>query len=286
MPSLDWYNCPIVIPYYGGKYELSKVLVPLIPHHKRYVEVFAGGLSMFFRKHKVEWNVLNDIDNNIINLYICVIKKHDKLVENLFWLPKSRKLFLDFREEIKENKKIEIPDPIQAAKYFYCIRYSFNKLVHTPFSMNKDMNKDWDKEFKYSKRFLGNATIENLDFETLFSKYIPREGDFWYLDPPYFIATEKGNYYMNNFSVEDHFRLKGCVDKIDEYGGKFMISYDYRQEVRDLYSKYNLQTINLKYSGATHDARKTERKEYIVMNYEPVSQVEMFKEKKNEQKRR
>jgi len=286
MPSSDWYNCPIVIPYYGGKYQLSKSLVPLIPHHKRYIEVFAGGLSMFFRKHKVEWNVLNDIDNNIVNLYMCVIKKHDELVENLFWLPKSRKLFLDFREEIKENKKIEIPDPIQAAKYFYCIRYSFNKLVHTPFSMNKDMNKDWDKEFKYSKRFLGNATIENLDFETLFSKYVPREEDFWYLDPPYFIATEKGNYYMNNFSVEDHFRLKECVDKIDEYGGKFMISYDYRQEVRDLYSKYNLQTINLKYSGATHDARKTERKEYVVMNYEPVSQVEMFKEKKNEQKRK
>jgi len=285
VPSLDWYDCPIVIPYYGGKYELSKVLVPLIPHHKRYIEVFAGGLSMFFRKHKVEWNVLNDIDNNIVNLYMCVIKKHDELVENLFWLPKSRKLFLDFREEIKENKKIEIPDPIQAAKYFYCIRYSFNKLVHTPFSMNKDMNKDWDKEFKYSKRFLGNATIENLDFETLFSKYVPREGDFWYLDPPYFIATEKGNYYMNNFSVEDHLRLKGCIDKIDEYGGKFMISYDYRQEVSDLYSKYNIQTLNLKYSGATHDARKTERKEYVVMNYEPVSQVEMFKEKENEQKR-
>ncbi len=283
MPSHDWYDCPIVIPYYGGKYELSKVLVPLIHHHKRYIEVFAGGLSMFFRKHKVEWNVLNDIDNNIVNLYMCVIEKHDELVKNLFWLPKSRKLFLDFREEIKENNKIEIPDPMQAAKYFYCIRYSFNKLVHTPFSMNKDMNKNWDNEFEYSKKFLGNATIENLDFETLFSKYIPREEDFWYLDPPYFIATEKGNYYMNNFSVEDHLRLKECVDKIDEYGGKFMVSYDYRPEVKELYSKYNIQTINLKYSGATHDARKTERKEYIVMNYEPVSQVEMFKEKENEQ---
>tara|TARA_Y100000296_G_C5145784_1_gene243598 strand:+ start:244 stop:1104 length:861 start_codon:yes stop_codon:yes gene_type:complete len=283
LPSHDWYDCPIVIPYYGGKYELSKVLVPLIHHHKRYIEVFAGGLSMFFRKHKVEWNVLNDIDNNIVNLYMCVIEKHDELVKNLFWLPKSRKLFLDFREEIKENNKIEIPDPMQAAKYFYCIRYSFNKLVHTPFSMNKDMNKNWDNEFEYSKKFLGNATIENLDFETLFSKYIPREEDFWYLDPPYFIATEKGNYYMNNFSVEDHLRLKECVDKIDEYGGKFMVSYDYRPEVKELYSKYNIQTINLKYSGATHDARKTERKEYIVMNYEPVSQVEMFKEKENEQ---
>ena len=107
MPSLDWYDCPIVIPYYGGKYELSKILVPLIPHHARYVEVFAGGLSMFFRKPKVKWNVLNDIDNNIINLYMCVIKDIDKLVYYLNWIPKSRKLFLDFKGEIKEQKEFE-----------------------------------------------------------------------------------------------------------------------------------------------------------------------------------
>jgi len=282
VPSLDWYNCPIVIPYYGGKYELSRTLVPLIPHHKRYIEVFAGGLSMFFRKHKVEWNVLNDIDNNIVNLYMCVMKKHNELVKNLFWIMKSRKLFLDFREEIRKNKEIEIPDPVQAAKYFFCIRNSFNKLIWTPFSMNKDMNKDWDNEFRYSRRFLAGATIENLDFQTLFSKYEPREGDFWYLDPPYFIATEKGSYYMSNFSLEDHLRLSECVNRIDEGGAKFMISYDHRPEVKELYSKYNMQTLNLKYSGATKDARVIERKEYIIMNYEPVAQVEIFKEKANE----
>ena len=62
LPSHDWYNCPIVIPYYGGKYELSKVLVPLIPPHKRYIEMFAGGLSMFFRKTKAKWNIVNDKD--------------------------------------------------------------------------------------------------------------------------------------------------------------------------------------------------------------------------------
>ena len=282
MPSLDWYDCPIVIPYYGGKYELSKTLVPLIPHHSRYIEVFAGGLSMFFRKPKAKWNVLNDIDNNIVNLYMCVIHKHDKLVENLFWIPKSRKLFLDFREEIKENREIEIPDPEQAAKYFYCIRNSFNKLIHTPFSMNKDMNKNWDEEFRYSKIFLGGATIENLDFGTLFDKYYPKEDDFWYLDPPYIIATEKGSYYMNNFTIEDHTRLRDCVNKIDEANGKFMVSYDYRPEVKELYKEYNVQTLNMRYTGATKDARKTERKEYIITNYEPVSQVEMFKEKINE----
>ena len=105
---------------------MSRKLVPLLPSHDRYIEVFAGGLSMFFRKHRVRWNVLNDIDNNIINLYISVIERYDELIDKLFWIPKSRKLFLNFREEIKEGREFDIPDPYQAAKYLYCIRFSFN----------------------------------------------------------------------------------------------------------------------------------------------------------------
>ena len=276
MPSHDWYDCPIVIPYYGGKYELSKVLVPLIPPHKRYIEMFAGGLSMFFRKPKVEWNVVNDKDNNIVNLYTCVMHNLNELVEHLNWLPKSRKLFLDFRTEIKEKDEIEIPDPLQAAKYFYCIRHSFNKLIHTPFSKNKDMNKDWETELRYSRAHIGGTTIENLDFAELVAKYPPVKGDFWYLDPPYFIATDKGDYYMNNFSSEDHLRFKEAVDTIDRGGANFMISYDHREEVKELYSDYDIHTINLKYSGVTKEARLIKRKEYLVLNYQPESQVEIF----------
>ena len=276
LPSHDWYDCPIVIPYYGGKYELSKVLVPLIHPHKRYIEMFAGGLSMFFRKPKVEWNVVNDKDNNIENLYTCVMHQLNDLVEYLNWLHKSRKLFLDFRVEIKEKDEIEIPDPLQAAKYFYCIRHSFNKLIHTPFSKNKDMNKDWETELRYSRAHIGGTTIENLDFAELVAKYTPDKEDFWYLDPPYFIATVKCDYYMNNFTSEYHLRFKVAVDTIDRGGAKFMISYDYRDEVRELYSDYDIHTINLKYSGVTKEARLIQRKEYLVLNYQPESQVEIF----------
>jgi len=279
VPSLDWYDCPIVIPYYGGKYEMSKKLIPLISPHERYFEVFAGGLSMFFRKSKAKWNVLNDKDNNIVNLYMSVILEKEKLVKNLFWLPKSRELFLNFRGEIRdESNKIQIPDPFQAAKYFYCIRYSFNKLIHTPFSMNKDMNKDWDDELSYSRRALGGATIENLDFFEIVDKYNPRKGDFWYLDPPYFVATEKGTYYKHGFSMEDHKRLREAVQKIHDGGANFMISYDHRDEVAELYKDFDVRTLNWKYTGATDEARLKKRKEYVIINYKPVQQVEIFKE--------
>ena len=276
MPSLDWYDCPIVIPYYGGKYKLSKQFVPLIPPHHRYFEVFSGGLSMFFRKEKAEWNILNDKDNNIVNLYNCIMYDLDKLVYYLDWLPKSRELFDGFRTEIKEKQHIEIPDPLRAAKYFYCIRHSFNKLIHTPMSMVKDWNKNWMKEFEYSRKKIGGSTIENLDFGDLIDRYKPKENDFWYLDPPYFIATDKGDYYQHNFNAEDHIRLKEKVDKIHNNGGKFMVSYDYREEVFDLYKEYDVRTITLKYQGATDENRNKERKEYLIINYEPSDQMGLF----------
>ncbi len=73
------------------------------------------------------------------------------------------------------------------------------------------MNKDWEAELTYSRKFLGGATIENLDFEELIDRYNPRKGDFWYLDPPYIVATEKGSYYNHSFDMEDHERLRESV---------------------------------------------------------------------------
>ena len=251
----------------------------MLAPHSRYIEMFAGGLSMFFRKPKAKWNVLNDKDNDIVNLYMTVIYEIDTLIDTLFWLPKSRHLFLNFREELRDNK-INIPAPVRAAKYFYCIRQSFNKLINTPFSKNKDMVKDWDKELRYSRKAIGGATLENLDFEELVDKYPPTKDDFWYLDPPYFIATDKAkegrDYYRQCFESEDHKRLRDCVKRIHESGANFMISYDYRPEVLEYYSDYDIITLNLRYTGATGTAREKERKEYVVMNYKPREQITIF----------
>ena len=273
MPSHNWFICPIVLPYYGGKYELSRELVGFIPPHIRYFEVFAGGLSMFFRKSKAQWNVLNDKDNDIVNLYLCVIEKMKELIEILSWIPKSREMFLRYREDIKDEN-IEMPDAYRAAKYLYSIRHSFNKMIHTPFSKQKDLKKDYELELTISRKRIGGSTIENLDFEELISRYPPDERDFWYLDPPYYVATEEKDYYRQKFPLEDHKRLRDSIQKIDDGNGKFMLSYDYREEVKEMYSQFNIQTLNIQYCGATKEARYKERKEYLITNYElPNNQI-------------
>ena len=57
-----------------------------------------------------------------------------------------------------------------------------------------------------------------------------------------------------------------------------MISYDHEERVAELYKDYDVRTIDLKYAGATDEAKKKERKEYLIINYEPANQVGLFEE--------
>ena len=45
-----------------------------------------------------------------------------------------------------------------------------------------------------------------------------------------------------------------------------------------MYKDFDCRTLNWKYVGATDEARMKGRKEYVIINYEPVSQINMFRE--------
>ena len=278
MTSVQFYDCPVVMPYYGGKFRLSTQLVPMLATHDRYFEVFAGGLSMFFRKSKAPFSVVNDIDNDIVNLYTCVVTQFDKLIDTLYWLPKGRELFNDAKSTVKNTKDIEIPDVTRAAKYFYCIRNGFNKIPTGTFSKTSTWNtSEIIENLKYSRTFFDDTTIENLDFRKLITDYKPKEGDMWYLDPPYIIATERGDYYMADFKEDEHEDLRECADLINRSDAKFMISYDDRPVIRDMYSDFNIYEIETQYAGRNAEDVKYFI-ELVITNYEcEPPQMEIFK---------
>jgi len=47
-----------IIPYFGGKSRLAKTIIKKIPKHTCYVEVFAGGARVFFRRFNID-KILN-----------------------------------------------------------------------------------------------------------------------------------------------------------------------------------------------------------------------------------
>ena len=274
MADNKWLDCPVIIPYYGGKYFLSQKLVPMIPQHDRYIEMFAGGLSMFFRKTKVEWNVVNDLDKNVVNLYTVLAERFDEFVEYIEWYVKSRELHKVLKKYIKNSTVNKIPDVKRAARYYYLVRCSFNNNPQNTFSKN---SADWDtskliQDLRYSRLYLDSVLVENLDFRTLVEKYPPRHGDFWYLDPPYIVAGTRNDYYLHSFKEEDHSALKEVCDFINLSGGNFMVSYDDKSVVHELYKDYNIEAIPVKYAGQT--TKREYKNELVITNYEKVSYQE------------
>jgi DNA adenine methylase len=270
------FECPVVIPYYGGKYMMSKQLINMLPRHIRYFEPFFGGGSMFFRKKKAEWNVLNDIDNDLINLYLCVVHNFHELTQYIISFLRSRTIYEDSLEIIK-RPVVDHPDPKRAAIYFFVVRNAFNNVVPNTFSKDTKWDTGIIEELRESRAKLNNVTIENLHFADLVRRYQPRPDDFFYFDPPYVVADKK-SYYRNVFTEELHQELKEICDLIDTSGSKFMISYDNVENIRKLYKNYNLNYIKTKYVGTVPEKRGDIKTELVITNYTTQEQKELFYE--------
>lgn len=48
------------LSYYGGKQNLVRTILPLIPPHTTYTESFVGGGAIFWTKQPSEVEVIND----------------------------------------------------------------------------------------------------------------------------------------------------------------------------------------------------------------------------------
>lgn len=244
------------IPWVGGKKLLRKEIIKLFPREfERYIEVFGGAGWVLFGKESSpkQMEVFNDIDGHLINLYRCIKYHCDELQKELQYILNAREVFFDAREQ---NGMRGLTDIQRAARYFYLVRYSFGADKHSYCTSPKAVCKPVEYLSQITKR-LEKVVIENKSFDNLIHVY-DRAGALFYLDPPY-VGTEK--YYNSNFGKVQHEELKSILDGIQ---GKFILSYNNCQYIKDLYASYNITLIarnhNLKTNG-------TRYQELIITNY-------------------
>ncbi|MDC4869212.1 DNA adenine methylase, partial [Acinetobacter baumannii] len=53
----------------GGKSQLARTIIELMPEHKTYVEVFGGAGWVLFKKSPSTVECINDVNGDLINLY-------------------------------------------------------------------------------------------------------------------------------------------------------------------------------------------------------------------------
>lgn len=69
----------------GGKFHLAKHIVPRIPEHHCYVEPFAGGAWIMFRKPQSKVEILNDINRDVVTLYRVIQKHLPEFIRYMQW---------------------------------------------------------------------------------------------------------------------------------------------------------------------------------------------------------
>lgn len=221
----------------GGKKSLRELIVSLFPlYYERYIEVFGGGGWVLFHKPPGnDFEVYNDFNGLLTNLYRCVREKPNELIDALYFVLNSREDFDRVKEALSRDSPTS--DVLKASYFYQLIRYSYASGLTSYGSQPHDMWSNFPL-IEQAHRRLSKVVVENKDFEKLIRQY-DRPVSFFYADPPYF-ETEK--YYKNvgedGFKKEDHIRLRDALMDID---GKFLLSYNDCSFIRELYDAPNIQ---------------------------------------------
>lgn len=58
-----------VLRYHGGKWRIAPWIIGQFPPHRVYVEPFGGGASVLMRKSRSDFEVYNDLDADVVNVF-------------------------------------------------------------------------------------------------------------------------------------------------------------------------------------------------------------------------
>lgn len=256
------------IKWVGGKSKLLKVLLPLIPEHKGYVEVFGGAGWLLFGKEKSKWEVLNDLDDNLMNLWEVIKNNKDEFISSFDYVLVSRKTFNEYKDIYKSKSyKDEVH---QAQVLYYLLKAGVGASLPDGggcgFGIAKDSSRlrlnDIENDINSAHERLKNVTIENRSFEKLIDSF-DSEDTFFYLDPPY-RKTARSSYPVGEFTDEMYEILhKKCVGM----KGKFLLTINDDEYIRDLFKDFNIINHEVYYGVSKQEKGRVNFKELIITNY-------------------
>ncbi len=214
---------------YGGKTPLLNKLLPLVPEHQTYVEVFAGSAALFFAKDVSPVEVINDLDSGIVNFFRVLRddNKWQELVRLISLTPYSREEFFRFRDTWKETSD----DVHKAHRWFITMRMSYSAVGQSFSYSIREGRKGMaqlvsaylsaiDRLPEIHER-LQTVQVDHEDFRTVIKRY-DTPNTFFYLDPPYVHSTRKTTKdYCHEMTDQDHGDL---VELLLGLEGKFMLS--------------------------------------------------------------
>ena len=271
------------IRYAGGKSRANDFIssyIPFWPRPKRIISPFMGGGSLEVRwAHemgiKVEAFDVFDILTNYWQHQIHHPKRlydilkgleptkeqYDEIKDILLHWDKVQDMFKDWKTDYYDRNSKPLDDELGAAYYWFNHNLSYGPMFLGWFS---SIYLKKESLYENSLQRVRDFSCPNLSVkQSSFDKVIPNyKKDFIYADPPYYMEKSEDNkmfkaiYPNSNFALHHmHFDHELLRDQLHSHEGKFLLSYNDCDWVRENYKDFKFKTPEWAYSYGQGETR-------------------------------
>ena len=271
------------IRYAGGKsraYDFISSYIPFWPRPKRIISPFMGGGSLEVRwAHemgiKVEaFDVFDVLTNywqhqihhpkrlyDILKGLEPTKEQYDEIKDMLLHWDKVQDMFKDWKTDYYDRNSKPLDDELGAAYYWFNHNLSYGPMFLGWFS---SIYLKKESLYENSLKRVRDFSCPNLSVkQSSFDKVIPNyKKDFIYADPPYYMEKSEDNkmfkaiYPNSNFALHHlHFDHEFLRDQLHSHEGKFLLSYNDCDWVRENYKGFKFKTPEWAYSYGQGETR-------------------------------
>jgi DNA adenine methylase len=176
--------------YFGGKITHLKEILPFIPPHYLYCDVFGGMMPILLNKPKSKIEIYNDINGRLVNLWKQIQSDYRYLQLSSETAICSRQLWIESLQTSDDPRE-------DAYQFLYSIVRSFSSMGTEYMGFGDDrLRKDFTEIALRIKKLhsrIQKVLIEQISFEEIIERVekYNAKSKFYYIDPPYYQGGNK-----------------------------------------------------------------------------------------------
>jgi DNA adenine methylase len=247
-------------------------LLPLIPEHTCYLEVFGGAAALLLNKPPSPIEVLNDLDGELVNLFEVIRDDVDAFLKRADFLLYSRELYQRWQRDLEKGT---VPgDRVErAVRFWYVIRSAFGAHPDKGWAFQRARPRNSAAviqnaltNIRVIHERLKSVEIDHLDFRGCI-KNRDAQSTFLYLDPPY-LDTEQ--YRVGMFSLDDH---RALAEILHNAKSKWLLTIGDHPDIRKLYGDFDHTILNSPIScQKVILGKRRSLRNLVIRNYKPPKQ--------------
>jgi DNA adenine methylase len=292
------------IRYAGGKTRAIKHIIPYFPKDlKNVISPFMGGGSLevyltnldinvhgfdIFKPLVTFWDEMINDNKNFVNF----LKTIEPTADN-YKVIKDKLINWDYTQEMLKDWKTDFYvrenpitlTPVEIASYYYFNHNTSYGPGYLGWASSVYLTQPkWDKMIDDISKFDGSKLqVSQSDFSNVISTH---PSDFIYLDPPYYMGKDSDNkmhaaiYPMKNIPVHhEGFNHELLRDLLHSHKGKFIMSYNNCETIREYYKDFRLEYPSWNYSMGNGETRIGENRiREGIVNHKESHEILIIKE--------